>query len=126
MLKTATVLPLHKQGDLNDPNNYRPISLVPMFSKIYEKLLCDQLVDYFEGRRLFSEHQYGFRRGCSTNDAILQLTSEILESFNKNVFHASCFIDLSKAFDCVNHDILLNKIQKYGIDNNGCLLIRSF
>lgn len=125
-LKLAKVIPIHKKGDKNDLNNYRPISLLPVFSKIFEHLLKNQIVDFFTNNALFSKKQFGFRRGKSTCDAILTLTNFISECFENGEFCMTTFFDLTKAFDCVQHDILLTKLAKYNFSTESCDLLKSY
>ena len=125
-LKTARIIPIHKKGDRNDLNNYRPISILPVFSKIFEKGLHTQLYSYFEKNNLFSNFQYGFRKKRSTKNALLKLVAVFNNCFENREFGIASFLDLSKAFDCVPHGILLNKIRKYNISDNSCNLMASF
>jgi hypothetical protein len=99
-LKRSIVTPIFKKGDRNDCKNYRPISLLPVFSKIFEKLLLLQIVNA----------QFGFRRGLSTSSAVLSFIDNIVRSFENNNHYKAIFLDLSKAFDTVSHDILIKKL----------------
>lgn len=125
-LKTAVVVPIFKKGDPNDISNYRPISILPIFSKIFEKVLKNQIVKYFDDNNLFVCSQFGFRKNLSTKDAILKLVEQLVDSFENGEYLVGTFCDLSKAFDCVHHDLLLKKILKYNFNNNSVNLIKSY
>ena len=114
-LKLARVVPIHKGGSKTDVANYRPISLLGSFSKIYEKLMHGRLLDFFDKNDLFFEMQYGFRPGRSCEHALLNAQNTILGSLNKKEVALLLLIDFSKAFDMVDHAILLKKLYHYGI-----------
>lgn len=114
-LKVAEVLPFHKKGSKLDPNNYRPISLLPTFSKIFEKLIKTRLIKFLSKTNFFNEKQFGFREGKSTEDALLKLCSEINLGLDQVLFTAALFIDISKAFDTVCHNLLLEKLFSIGV-----------
>uniref|UniRef100_A0A1B6KEM6 Reverse transcriptase domain-containing protein n=1 Tax=Graphocephala atropunctata TaxID=36148 RepID=A0A1B6KEM6_9HEMI len=116
MLKTAKVYPKHKSGSTNDLMNYRPISLISTFSKIYEKIVLDRLLSYLEQNNLMTNQQHGFLKGRSTTTALIQLTEYIIDQLDNGHAVTSLFLDLSKAFDCLNHDQLLNKMKSLGIN----------
>ena len=125
-LKTAKVKALFKKGDIHDPGNYRPISLLPAFSKIFEKALLKQLVDYFDRNLLLYSSQYGFRKAHSTEHAILELMDKINLLMDKGKSPFSIFIDLSKAFDCLDHGILIDKIKHYGVTGKALELLTNY
>ena len=125
-LKIAKVIPIHKKDNPHDCNNYRPISILPAISKIYEKILLHQLHEHFQLNNLFYNSQYGFRKKRSTEHAALELIDRILTDMDNNRIPISIFLDLSKAFDTLNHNILLNKLQHYGIRNQSLELCRSY
>jgi hypothetical protein len=114
-LKIAKVVPIHKGGDKSLPDNYRPISLLPNFSKIIEKIMSNRLTSYLENNNLISSNQFGFRKGHSTLHPIVHLINQISLSNNSNHYSIAIFCDLKKAFDTVDHKILLKKLYKLGV-----------
>ena len=126
LLKLAKIKTLFKKGDAHDTNNYRPISLLPAFSKIFEKVLLNQLVDYFNEHSLFYKSQYGFRNKHSTELAVLELIDYLTQVADKGKTPFSVFIDLSKAFDCLDHSILIKKLQYYGIQGKALDLLTDY
>ena len=114
-LKVAKVRPLYKKGDDRSFSNYRPISLLPSFSKIFEKVIYQQTYSYFQTHNLLYSSQYGFRSGHSTELAGLEIVDRIIQELDKNEIPINIYLDLSKAFDTLDHDILLQKLKFYGI-----------
>ena len=113
--KTAKVTPIHKSDSKDDTNNYRPISVLPLLSKLMERAVQVQLVDFVTKNRVLSIHQSGFRKQHSTQTSITYLTDYILERMDNQHMTGAVFIDLSKAFDLVDHDCLLYKLDHYGV-----------
>jgi len=107
-------------------NNYRPISLLPIISKVYEAVLKGKLMGYLETRELLSQSQYAYRQMRNTERAILKLVNYNLRAFEENMSSMSTFIDLSKAFDTVSHDILINKLKGFGLSHKALLLLHSY
>ena len=114
-LKFARVTPIYKSDDPLSIANYRPISVLPAFSKIFERIMYNRLFNFLNKHNLLSENQYGFRKGLSTYMAALELVNFVSDGFDCKETTLGCFIDLSKAFDTVNHDILLQKLYYYGV-----------
>lgn len=125
-LKKSKVVPVYKKGAWDEPGSFRPISLVPILSKVFESLLKSQLCSHFEGNGLFSASQYGFRSGLSTVDAVDSLIQHVLSSFESGGFAGATLCDLSKAFDTVDHGVLLCKLNHYGICGVELQLLRSY
>lgn len=107
-------------------NNYRPISLLPVFSKIFEKCIAKRLISFFERCSILCKNQYGFRRELSTVDAIIECSEFICANIEQHKHVISVFIDYSKAFDTINHEILLDKLELYGIRDVALSLFRSY
>ena len=114
-LKVAKVVPLYKHKEKNLLTNYRPISLLPVFSKVLEKVVHKRLYNFFDKNELLYEHQYGFRSNHSTIDAVSQFICDTTKSLQNKQHMAAVLLDLSKAFDTIKHDILLSKLNHYGV-----------
>ena len=109
------MIPLFKNGSRLSCNNYRPISLLSNIGKITEKLIHKRLNHFLEQRKVFYAFQFGFRLNISTNNALMSMTENTQTHLDKNELTAGVFIDLRKAFYTVDHDILLTKLDQYGI-----------
>ena len=109
-LSISRTVPVFKKGCRKDVSNYRPISLLPTFSKIFEKVVYKQLYNYLTLNNILSKKQFGFQPHISTQHALIDIINYISESFNENKFVVACLLDLSKAFDLINHDILIEKL----------------
>ena len=114
-MKTANVVPIYKSGDEKMFSNYRPVSVLPVFSKLIERLMYNRLIMFVTNNDLLYKYQFGFQRGKSTYLALLLLVDKITEALDKGECVVGIFLDFSKAFDTVNHDILLQKLSLYGI-----------
>ena len=125
-LKIAKIKPLFKKGDSKAFNNYRPISLLPSISKIFEKVIYDQTYSYFQNNDIFYSSQYGFRQGHSTEYAALELVDKITQHLDKNKTPINFYLDLSKAFDTLDHPILIHKLKFYGIKGTALQLFQSY
>ncbi len=125
-LKIAKVVPLFKKGDDTIFSNYRPISLLPAISKIFEKVIYKQVYDFFKLNKLLYPSQYGFRQGHSTELAAMELVDKIIQDMDKNEIPLNIYLDLSKAFDTLDHDILIDKLYSYGFRDNALGLFKSY
>ena len=114
-LKHATIVPIYKSGNRNTVSNYRPISILSTFSKIFEKTMLNRLWSFLYKFQIISEHQYGFMKGRSTEDAVNDLTELFYDKLNSRHFSIAVFIDFQKAFDTVDNRILIAKMEKYGV-----------
>ena len=129
LLKIAKVKPLFKRGDACQLNNYRPISLLPTISKVFERVIYSQLYTYFSENNLLSEQQYGYRAQHSTELASVKLVDNIITQMD--CVHdvktpVTIFCDLSKAFDCLNYNIFLSKMEYYGVSGTSLALVKSY
>lgn len=115
--KDALVVPIHKNGNPLSPNNYRPISLLPSLSKVLEKLVYGQVIEFLTENNIIFDHQFGFRKNHSTFMPIALLYEEITSALACKKICASIYLDFRKAFDTVNHGILIQKLKMYGIQN---------
>ena len=120
LLKLAKVIPLHKKESILNYLNYRPISLLSVFSKIYEKTIYSRVYSYLVKNKLIYEKQFGFRGNHSVNHAIISITEYIRSLLDKGEYVCGVFVDLEKAFDTVHHDILCDKIKAYGLRGTVC------
>jgi len=114
-LKCAIIRPLFKKGNKNDISNYRPISVLTYFSKIFEKVMQNRLLKYVTFNNFLSNEQYGFRIKLQTDNATYQLTNEILNALNNKLLIGGILFDLENAFSCVQHKILTSKLEIYGM-----------
>ena len=126
MLKIAVIKPIYKSGDKSLMNNYRPISLLPFISKILEKVIHTRLNDHIRDNNLLTSNQFGFQKGLSTYMPLLKLQDMVINGFENNMLTCGIYLDLKKAFDTVDHSILLNKLKAYGISGTFIDMITSY
>jgi hypothetical protein len=117
-LKIAKVIPIHKKNERNNVENYRPISLLSTINKIMEKLMFKRVIKFLTIHNILYDYQFGFRENHSTSLALIEITDNILEDLQSGKYVAGIYLDLSKAFDTVDHKILLHKLYHYGIRGN--------
>ena len=114
-MKIARVIPLFKNGDVKEFSNYRPVSILPQFSKILEKVFHNRLMSFINDKQILNNSQFGFRKNMSTALAIIELVEEITTAIDEGKTTVGVFIDLKKAFDTVDHNILVKTLEHYGI-----------
>ena len=126
LLKISKVVPLYKKDDDSNLSNYRPISLLPSISKIFEKVLLEQLTTYLDNNNLIHNHQYGFRKRHSTEYAALHIVDYLNYEMDLKRTPINLYLDLSKAFDSLSHKILISKLKHYGICDIALKLMKSY
>lgn len=125
-LKIAKVVPIHKDGDNSDIQNYRPISIIPTISKIFEYAILTRLVNFFTKHKILSKNQFGFTKKRSTIDAVITVIEQIIDALERGEVSMAHFLDLSKAFDCVDRGLLLQTLYRYGVRGVAQSLIASY
>lgn len=125
-MKIGTITPLLKKGNGKLLANYRPITVLPTVAKIFERIIYLQLNHYFETNNLISKNQFGFRKNMSTVHAVQKLLDNIFKAFESKVPALSLHLDLSKAFDSIDHDLLLKKLEFYGLNEHALKLMSSY
>ena len=123
-LKMAQVTPIFKKDDPFLEKNYRPVSILPTLSKIYERLLSEQLSDHFNS--IFHDYLSAFRASYGCQTTLLRLVEDWKQALDQNMHVGAVLMDLSKAFDCIPHDLLLAKLQAYGVSKHSCSLLASY
>ena len=126
-LKIAEVIPIFEKGNRREASNYRPISILSQFHKILEKLIYSRIINFIEKNDLLCENQFGFRKNSSTILAINSIYDKFINNIDQNLYTCCLFLDLSKAFDTVDHDILLDKLYRnFGIRGKPLNLLTSY
>lgn len=125
-MKKARVVPVYKAGEKTNINNYRPISVLPVVNTIVERAILNRLLGFSERANYLYTHQYGFRKKCGTRLALTEIIDMIQAELDGKSVVTGLFMDLSKAFDCVNHEILLYKLEMAGIRGQALELMRSY
>ena len=124
--KLARVTPIFKKGKRDDPNNYRPISVIPTVAKIFEKIAYDQLCDYLNDNNLLTHCQSGFRSLHSTLTTLIEATNSWSVNIDNGLVNGVIFIDLKKVFDTIDHTILIRKLRKYDVDSSSLKWFESY
>ena len=124
--KESRVSPVYKSGARNDPSNYRPISVIPVIAKIFEKIVYDQLYEYLNNYNFLTTCQSGFRSLHSTLTALLEATNSWSVNIDNGLINGVVFIDLKKAFDTIDHNVILKKLRNYGVDLNSLKWFESY
>ena len=125
-MKIAKVIPIFKKGNPLEMSNYRPISLLTSFSKILEKLIYTRTIDFFRSCQILSNSQFGFREKHTTSHAILHFINNVANALDNHSHTIGIFLDYSKAFDTIDHDILLSKLSYYGVRGKALDWFRSY
>ena len=126
MWKTAKVIPLYKKDDPLSPKNYRPVAILPIISKILEKSVFMQVIQYMETNQLLHPNHHGFRSYHTTTTGLIQLYDSWVEAIERKEFAGVCFLDLSAAFDIVDHPLLLQKLGLYGFSDTSLQWVNSY
>ena len=126
LLKIARVCPVFKSGKPEVIDNYRPISSLPVFSKIFERLTLNRMDCFITRHNILTSCQFGFRKGFSTTHAVIKLLSNIVQAYHQKIYSACFFLDLRKAFDTVNHELLIKKLEHYGFRGQCSEYLRSY
>lgn len=126
IFKTALIKPIYKKGELNKPESYRPISILPTFSKILEMAICMQLTSYLIEEDILTSCQHGYLKGKSTQTAVFEFITEVLSALEDSQIMITLMLDLSKAFDSLSHDLIFDKLQSYGIKGTELNWFRSY
>lgn len=125
-LKIAKIIPIYKKGTTQSVENYRPIAILPILSKIIEKVIYSRLVSFFEEKKVIFQNQHGFQKNKSTLTAIVSFLNEVIDGRDKNEHTMGIFLDLQKAFDCVHKQVLFDKLENNGIRGIALKLIQSY
>ncbi len=125
-LKSGCITPIHKNGDKTSIKNYRPVCSLSSLSKIIEKVVYNRMMKFIDKNQILSSKQFGFRKKMGTETALANYIDYLVSGLKDRKYTVSIFMDLSKAFDVLNHDILKNKLEHYGFRNNFLKFLMSF
>ena len=125
-LKIAKVIPIYKKGIKDNIENYRPISILPILSKIFEKVIKTRISSFIENTNIINNIQFGFRNNMSTIDAVNALIEEVTDNLDSKLKCSMVSLDLSKAFDTIDHNILINKLSNIGLRGVCLKLMKSY
>jgi hypothetical protein len=124
--KVARITPLHKTGEKSDKNNYRPISVLPILSKVFEGHIYDSTYSFFNDNNVLYQFQSGFRRHHSTETTLINIYDRLINNINNNSINGIIFADFKKAFDLVDHKALISKLHIYGFEDISLKLVTSY
>jgi hypothetical protein len=124
--KKSKIIPLHKKDDLLNPKNYRPVAIVPIFSKVLQRVIFNQLLEYLTKNELIHPNHHAYRSSHSTTTALIQMYDVWLQSLEAKQLAGVCFLDMSAAFDIVDHSLLVKKLKLYGCEENCTNWIQSY
>ena len=125
-MKTAIISPIFKEGDPDDITNYRPISILPILSKLLERAAANQIVEFLENNNIISNRQHAYRKSHSTETCLFELLNNVYKNLDDKLFVAVAKLDLSKAFDSISHNLLVEKMKKIGLEKNSLQWIKSY
>ena len=125
-MKQAVIKPIHKKDNIDDISNYRPISILPTLSKVFERLAVNQLTKYLETNKLLCRNQHAYRQSHSTVTCLVELLNYIYQLLDKKSYTAIVSLDLSKAFDSINHQLILRKLSTFGLEKSSISWIESY
>ena len=125
-MKNAVIIPIHKKDNPDEISNYRPISILPTLSKIFERSAVDQLVEYLEKNKLLSPSQHAYRKRHSTVTCLMEVINYVYNLLEKKLYTAIASLDLSKAFDSISHKRILEKLTNLGVKTEAVLYIKSY
>ena len=117
-------MPLHKKNDALDKENYRPVTILPIISKVYERAMHNQLPEFFDN--IFHPYSAAFRKGFGCQYTLLRFLEDWRKALNNHQFAAAILMDLSKTFDCLLHDLLIEKLRAYGLASDAVSLLSSY
>ena len=124
--KKSKIVPLHKKDDPLDPKNYRPVAIVPILSKVLERAIFNQLIRYLKSNNLLHPNHHAYRPGHNTTTALIQMYDGWLKAVDSGKLAGACLLDMSAAFDVVDHELLLSKLSLYGLDDSSKDWVRSY
>ncbi|KAI5725563.1 hypothetical protein M8J77_017066 [Diaphorina citri] len=124
--KNSIIVPIHKKGNTKQLTNYRPISLLTMFSKVLEKIIKTRLDKYLQTYNVLTDRQYGFRRGIGTEDTLIDLTTYLYDNMDRGQKVIACFLDIAKAYDSIQHDKLLQELRSIGLTDTALTWFTSY
>ena len=124
--KSSKIIPLHKKDDLLNPKNYRPVAIIPIFSKILERVIFNQIIEYLTDNKLLHPNHHSYRQHHNTTTALIQMYDTWIKAVDEGELAGVCLLDMSAAFDIVDHGLLLEKLELYGFNNDALSWIQSY